>query len=250
MKSHNLQSDMLIIKRALIFALSYFILFNTSIILYKYSYYKGGAEAAFIELGKESIYILFMLTISFLGFSLNNILFKIYSLFLFGSGALVSYFIYTMKILPTKAIVKAFFDVESVEAYELVSIKLILWIIVSIWACIYLLRKFDGKENSNNASMIIMFLLLILSIANIITPFYRVFNTYLPINYMHNSYHYFLKRFNATEKIDISMNNHFQDNAPNDLKAVFVIGESARSDHFALAGYEHDTNPLLSKKKA
>lgn len=250
MKSHNLQSDISIIKRALIFALCYFVLFDTSIILYKYSYYKGGAEAAFMELGKESLYILLILTISFLGFSINNVLFKIYSMFLFVSGALVSYFVYTMKILPTKAIVKAFFDVESIEAYEIVSIKLILWIIVSIGACLYLFKKFDAKENSNNTSMIIMFLFLVLSIANIITPFYRVFTTYLPINYMHNSYHYFLNRFSAAEKIDITMNNHFEDNACEDLKAIFVVGESARADHFAFAGYNRNTNPLLSKKKA
>ena len=198
MKSHNIQSDISTIKTAVIFALGYFLLFDTSIIMYKYTYYKGGAELAFVELLKESIYIIVMLIATFIGFSVNNILFKIYSLFLYTTGALVSYFIYTMNVLPTKQIVKTFFDVESVEAYELVSIKLVIWIILSIWVCIYLLRKFDAKPNPNKLSVVVMFLLFILSIANIITPFYRVFTTHLPVNYLHNSYYYFLERYSAS----------------------------------------------------
>lgn len=250
MKSHNIQSDMSTIKSAFIMSLGFFVLFNTSILLYKYSYYKSGAEKAFIELFKESLYILVMLTISFIGFSINNMLFRIYSIFLYASGALTSYFVYTMKILPTKQIVKAFFDVESVEAYELVSIKMVAWLILSIIACIYLLKKFEAKQNSNKASIAIMFIFFILSIANIITPFYRVFTTYLPINYLHNSYHYFLDTFSNAEKIDITKGNNFSNLDDENMLAILVIGESARSDHFSLAGYNRETNPLLSKKKA
>lgn len=249
MKSHNIQSDISTIKSAMILALGYFVLFDTSILLYKYTYYKGGAELALVELFKESLYVFVMLSFSFIGFSINNILFKVYALFLYTTGALTSYFVYTMKILPTKQIVKAFFDVESVEAYELVSIKMVIWIILSIWACLYLLRKYDPKQNSNKFSIVIMFMLFILSIANVITPFYRIFTSYMPVNYLHNSYHYFLDRFSKAEKLDITQENRFSNGENDNLLAILVIGESASARNFALAGYNRDTNPLLLKKK-
>lgn len=249
MKSHNIQSDISTIKSAMVLALGYFVLFDTSILLYKYSYYKGGAELAFLELLKESLYVYVMLTFSFIGFSINNVLFKVYALFLYSTGALASYFVYTIKVLPSKQIVKAFFDVESVEAYELVSIKLVIWVILSIWACIYLLKKFNPKQNSNKFSIVVMFMLFILSIANIITPFYRVFTTYLPINYLNNSYHYFLERFSNADRLDITKENRFTNGENDNLLAILVIGESASARNFALAGYERDTNPLLIKKK-
>lgn len=250
MKSHNIQSDMSTIKRAFIFSLSFFLLFNTSIIIYRYGYFKGGNGLAIVELLKESIYIIIMLTCSFLGFSINNILFKTYALFMFVTGALASYFTYSMNILPTKQIVKSFFDVESVEAYELVSLKLVIWVIISIYACLYLLRKYDAKPSSSKLSTVTMFMLFILSIANIITPFYKIFTNYMPINYLHNSYHYFLDRFAGVDMMDFTLNHQFKNQDNDDVKAILVIGESARSDHFALGSYSRDTNPLLSKKKA
>ncbi len=245
MKLLRMQSDLSIIKRALVLSLGYFILFNTSVLLYKYSYYKAGESLALAELCKESLYVCLMLFLSFLGFSINNILFKIYSLFLYLTGAFVSYYIYAMNILPTKHMVKAFFDVESVEAYELVSIKMIAWVVICLAVCIYLLRRFDAKETSNSLSKALLYLFFIASIANVITPFYRVFNSYLPIEYLHNSYHYFLERFSSHKRTDITMEHNFTEKAPDDLIAVLVIGESARYDHFSLNGYPRQTNPRL-----
>jgi glucan phosphoethanolaminetransferase (alkaline phosphatase superfamily) len=245
MKSMNLQSDISIAKRALVLTAVYFLLFNGSMLLYKFSYYKAGNSLAFVELSKESLYVLVMLFLSFLGFSINNILLKIYSIFLYSTGAFVSYYIYAMKILPTKQMVKAVFDVESLEAYEVVSLKMILWVIISLVICIYLLRKLDTKEISSKVTKFLLFILFIGSIANIITPFYRVFTSHLPINYLHNTYHYFLDRFDIRDRADISQNNSFASKAPNDLVVVLVIGESARYDHLGINGYKRDTTPRL-----
>ncbi|MGV2432500.1 MAG UNVERIFIED_CONTAM: sulfatase-like hydrolase/transferase [Rickettsiaceae bacterium] len=231
----------------MVIALVYFLLFNSSILIYKYSYYKAGASLALIELSKESLYIFIMLCLSLLGFSINNMLFKIYSIFLYSTGALVSYYVYAMKILPTKQVVKAFFDVESVEAYELVSIKMIGWVILSIVICLYLLKMLEAQETKNKISKGIICLLFILSIANIITPFYRVFQTYLPINYLNNSYHYFIDRYTSKDKVNIVLENKFSSNAKDDLIAVLVIGESARYENFSLNNYKRDTNPNLTK---
>jgi len=168
---------------------------------------------------------------------------------LYITGALVSYYVYVLKVLPNKHIVKAFFDVESVEAYELVSIKLIIWILISCAICVYLLRKYNAADPSNSLSRFVCFVLLFASIANVITPFYRVFTGYLPINYLHNSYEYFLHKFTDHTKSDISDKYSYVNNAPEDLIAVLVIGESARSDHFSLNGYKRITTPRLSEIK-
>ena len=204
MKSPLAQLDTSVIKQAFILSIVYFLLFDTSILLYKYDHYKAGEEIAYAELFKESCYVFLMIFASFVGFSINSILLKIYAFFLYASSALVSYYIYSLKILPNKQVVKAFFDVESVEAYEIVSIKLIAWILAACAICIYLLRKYNAKDPSSGLSKFICFVLLFASIANVITPFYRLFSTYLPVNYMHNSYEYFLHKFTDHEKTDIA----------------------------------------------
>ena len=243
------QLDTSILKQSFVLTLVYFLLFDTAILIYKYDHYKAGKELAYIELFKESCYILLMIFVSFVGFSINNILFKIYSFFLYATSALVSYYIYALKVLPNKHIVKSFFDVESIEAYELVSIKLIAWILISCAICIYLLRRYNATDPSRSLSKLLCFILLFASIANIITPFYRVFPSYMPINYLHNSYEYFLHKFTDHTKADISTQYNFTNDSSEDLIAVLVIGESARYDHFSLNSYERITNPRLSRIK-
>ena len=247
MKPSLPQLDTSILKQAFILTLVYFLLFDTSILLYKYDHYKAGHSLAYIELFKESCYIFLMIFAGFIGFSINNILLKIYAFFLYASGAMVSYYIYALKILPNKQIVKAFFDAESIEAYEHISIKLIAWILITCSICIYILRKYNTKDPASSFSKFLCFILLFGSIANIATPFYRVFVSHLPINYLHNSYEYFLHKLTDHDKSDVTDKYSFKSDAASDLIAVLVIGESARSDHFSLNGYNRPTTPRLSK---
>lgn len=246
MKPSMPQLDMSVIKQAFMLTIVYFLLFDSAMILYKYNHYKAGSSLAYVELFKESIYVLLMIFVGFVGFSINNVLLKIYAFFLYASGAMVSYYIYALKIIPNQQIVKAFFDVESVEAYEHISIKLVLWIIIGCAACIYILRKYNTKDPVGSFSKFLCFIMLFWSIANIITPFYRVFTSHLPINYLHNSYEYFLHKFTPHRKSDINDKFSFKSAAPDDLIAVLIIGESARDDHFSLNGYQRTTNPLMS----
>lgn len=190
MKSHNLQSDISYIKRAFILSLAYCVLFNSSVFIYKYS---QGSD--FDELFWEGIYVGGMLGISFLGFSINNMLLKVYSYFLYVTGAIASYYIYFENILPTKRHVGNFLSIGSIDDYDNLSLKMVLWVIFSIWACFYLLRKFDAKDNSNRLSVGLMFVFLILSIANIITPFCKDCIHYLPLEYLNNGYHYLLNEY-------------------------------------------------------
>ena len=212
MKPSLPQLDTYVLKQAFILTLVYFLLFDTSILLYKYDHYKAGKELAYAELFKESCYVFIMIFASFVGFSINNILLKIYAFFLYATGAMVSYYVYALKIIPNKQIVKSFFDVESVETYEHVSIKLIAWILLGCSVCIYILRKYNAKDPTGGFSKFLCFVLLFVSVANIATPFYRVFTSHLPVNYLHNSYEYFLDKFTDHDKSDItdkySFNSH------------------------------------------
>jgi|GEM_PF-4103290 len=203
MKSHNIQSDISTLKRALLFALVYFVLFNSSVVLYN----TDNGHLPLTEIGYECLYVYIMLTLNFVGFSINNVLFAIYSVFIYSTGALASYFIYSSGTLPTKRVIADFLDISSLFEYDLISIKLVLWLILSIWLCIYLLKKYDAKPNQNKASVVTIFMLFILSIANIITPFMQEFKTYLPVNYLHNSYHYFLDSYSISSKTDIARDN-------------------------------------------
>lgn len=190
MKSHNLQSDISYIKRALVLSIGYFVLFNTSVVMYK-----SAQGSSFGDLFWEGFYISAMLALSFLGFSINNMLLKVYSYFLYVTGAMTSYYIYFEDIMPTKKRIGNFFEVDSIDDYDNLSLKMVIWVIFSIWACFYLLKRFDAKDNSNRISVGLMFVFLILSVANIITPFCKDCMLYLPLEYLHNGYYYLFNEY-------------------------------------------------------
>lgn len=190
MKTKLPKPDQGIIIQSLILAFIYFALFNTAILIYEFNNIKGDFISQFDF--NQSLYVFLMIFLTFIGFSINNVLFKIYTIFLYFTGALVSYYIYFMDILPDYKAIETFFNLDS---YEMVSIKLILWILFALALCAYLLSKLTPKEPIALSSKLLCYLFLFLAIANIITPFHSSFKHYLPINYLHNAYEYFLSRY-------------------------------------------------------
>lgn len=239
------QLDISLIKISLIFALIYCMLFNSAVFIYKFDYYKVTAFKAILELGKDFVYIYLTLFIFFFGLTINRVVFILGSLFLFLTGALASYYLYFFRIAPTTEIIHAFFGTELNEAYELASIKLIVWLLFSIFVCIYTIRHFKLNNTSLFVTKLLSALCLLLLLNSIIAPPYRILTSYFPIQYLHNSYLYFFKAQQLSHKIDISKQFTFIDNSPQEITGVLVIGESARFDHFGINGYPRDTTPYL-----
>jgi glucan phosphoethanolaminetransferase (alkaline phosphatase superfamily) len=233
-------------KNLLAFSVAYFILCNTASLLYRFSIYQSeGSFLPALELMKDSVYILIFLCILFVGLSINNIFFRITSLFLFVSGAIASYYLYLFKIQPSVRVLTAVFNVQSRDFIELINVKLFLWVsfVIVVW---YFLTKKYIFYPQKLGGYIFAILCLLVSIHNFIDPYYRVLRTYFPSQYLNNFYIYTLDRLNQREQFDISTLD-FRDNSASDLVVVLVIGESARYDRFGINGYHRNTTPKLQE---
>ena len=239
------QLDTKLVKIALIFAFIYCLLFNSSVLIYKFDYYKISVFRACIELFKDFIYIYISLFIIFFGLTINRLLFIIGTIFLFITGSVASYYLYCFKITPTKEMMEAFFCTDMNEAYELISTRLIVWMTFSLFIAIYTIKHFAVHGTKLFVTKLLSAVCIFIMINNIISPQYKLLNSYFPIQYLHNSYLYIFKGTSTSAKIDLNKKFSFQDNSSEGIIGILVIGESARFDHFGINGYERDTTPYL-----
>ncbi|MFK7967618.1 MAG: phosphoethanolamine transferase [Rickettsiaceae bacterium] len=241
------QLDMSLIKTSLIFALIYGLMFNTSVILHKYEYYQASFFNAIFELLKQFIYSYIVTLIFFLGLSIHRLLFISGSIFLFITGAVASYYLFYLGIAPTEKMMPAIYGTGVSEISELISTRIIIWVIFSLSICIFCIKHFNPQTSKSFLSKILMALCLFLAINNIIFPQFKILNTYFPIQYLHNSYSYFFGskdhvRQDISKKFDFKITNN-----TDDIVGVLVIGESARYSNFGINGYERDTTPNLKE---
>lgn len=243
------QLDISLIKTSFIFALMYCLLFNSAVTLYKFDYYKVSIIKAIFELLKEFIYIYLAVVVTFLGLGIHRIVFLVGSVVLFLTGAIASYYLFFFKIAPTAMMMPSFYGTDFNEAYELLSVRLIIWIIFSLSLCLYSFKYFKVETPKLFIMKIISAICLLLMINNIISPQFRVLKTYFPIQYLHNSYNYFFGAGHNEARADISKLFKFELSSNDDITGILVIGESARYDHFGINGYERETTPALRELK-
>jgi len=239
--------DINLIKASLVFAILYCVLFNSAVFIYKFQYVQSDILQALLELTKDFVYNLVVLYIIFFGLTVYRWLFIIAALFLFITGALASYYLFFFSISPTLSIMPSIFGTDSTEVYELVSARVIVWLVFSASICIYSIKYFNIQTTKLFFTRISAAVCLLIVINNIIAPKFSFVRSYFPIQYLHNSYIHF---FGQTEedyiKEDISDKYTFIDSSDEDVIGVLVIGESARYGNFGINGYQRDTTPKLS----
>ena len=212
--------------------------------LFKFEYYKADIVRAVLELVKDGFYIFLASFIIFFGLSCNRLLLFLGSIFLFASGAFASYALYFFKARPTEQMLRTMFENDIAESYEMLSIKLIIWILLSIAICLGILLYYTKEKLQPR---VLTTLCLMLFVYNIYHPHYKILNAYFPIQYLHNGYLYISSKFHVIHKLDISEKFDFVSKADDDLVGVLVIGESARFDHFSINGYNRETTPTLAQ---
>lgn len=240
------------IKSSLILALVYCALFNSAVFIFKFDHYKASFLRGMLELVKDFCYIYAYSCIIFLALCIHKAVLRISVLFLFITSAIASYYLFFFKIQPTKNIIGSVFSTNINELYELLSLKLIIWICCSTFIAIYILRRSYINDNNSYNSKSYLYKLLpiicfLLFIVSIIRPPFKMLQNYFPLQYLHNTYLVFAPSFDNRNfsKRDISKEYDFIDNSDPDVIGVLVIGESARFDHFGLNGYKRDTTPYL-----
>jgi glucan phosphoethanolaminetransferase (alkaline phosphatase superfamily) len=242
-KSHL---DITLLRSSLIFALIYCVLFNSPVFIYKFEYYQASILTAILELVKDFVYLVISLFLFFFGLALHRVLFIVGSLILFITGALASYYLFFFSISPTPGMMPSLFGTNPTEAYELISARIIVWLVFSIGICLYSIKHFNIQTTKMFFSRILSAICLLLIVINIINPKFSFLKTYFPMQYLHNSYVFFVGKSNKYVREDISSKYTFVDSEEG-VVGVLVIGESARYSNFAVNGYERNTTPLLSK---
>jgi glucan phosphoethanolaminetransferase (alkaline phosphatase superfamily) len=246
-KSIQKQLDVSLVSTALTFALIYCLMFNTSVVLYKYEYYQVSFVSAVFELLKQFIYTYIATFIFFFGLAIHRLIFIIGSIFLFFTGAIASYYLFYLGVAPTEKMMPAIYGTEISEISELISTRVIIWIIFSLSICIFGIKHFNPQTTKSFFSRMLTALCLFVAINNIISPQFKILKSYFPIQYLHNSYVYFFGNKDHVRQ-DISKKFSFQIiNNKEDIAGVLVIGESARYSNFGINGYERDTTPNLKK---
>lgn len=241
------QLDINLLNTALVFSLIYHVMFNGAVILHRYAYYEGSGFFAITALLSESAYVYINCFVVFLGLLISRYTFIIGSIFLFLTGAAASYYLSCFKIAPTETVIPAIYGTNTSEIFELVSIRIVIWMMFSLSIALFGIRYFNPNTAKTPLSWIICTICFVVLIINVISPRYRVLKNYFPLQYLHNSYNYFFAT-NDYEKVDISKNFHFTDKGnEDDIIGVLVIGESSRYTNFGVNGYERDTTPYLSK---
>ena len=208
--------------------------------------------------------------------SINKLLVRIITIPLVLLSSAFLYFILFYKIKIYPPVMTAIFETETTEAFELLSLNLILWLsIFGLFPSYLILKLTKNIHTSKKPRLILHASLILIAIAlyfnlggsytisrahaksfknsnPLLHPSY-VFNKYLPFSYIYNTKLHLARSINyiTQKKKDITAEHSFTLDTKKNKNSLFVliIGESARSDRFSLNGYKKPTNPLLSKRK-
>lgn len=236
-----------VIKISVIFALLYCFLFNSAIFVYKFEYYQANILTGVLELVKDFIYNFITLFLFFFGLSFYRYLFIVGAVFLFITGAVSSYYLFFLGVSPSLAIMPAIFGTHSTEAMELVSLRLVIWCVLSFIICGYFMWRYMPSKPLSLLTRILTFTCLIFIFSNVVSPKYSFLKSYFPIQYLHNAYIYLFAQDKDFIKEDISLKYEYKDSSDEDVVGVLVLGESARYSNWGINGYERDTTPNLNK---
>ena len=218
--------------------------------------------------------ILFILIISVLNIFYSLIIWKKYNKFiviiLFLINSSILYLMNTFNIAIDYAMVINFFETNVNEASSFLNYKLYVYIFLAgIIPSIYVYKTTVNYETDFLKEKIKIFISSLTISLFIIGPCYlykpaflfirhnqKIITYLLPVNYISAYIDYNVKsfkkyKFSKKKKFNITDDAVLIRKSKNNKKnlVVFVIGESARADHFSLNGYNRETNYFLNKYK-
>lgn len=183
-------------------------------------------------------------------------------------GGFISFYAMRFGVVFDTEMWRNVFQTNLNEATDLLSLNLLIHFCLFIAIPIFLIKYFKFKIKDSfkerllsRATIMLISILLILSgswiasshtadflrnhksLRYLNTPSYGIFNL---IKFSYDSI--FLNRSFKDENYSIKVEEHHVPLEREEL-IVFVVGETARYDHFGINGYERDTTPNLSKLK-
>ena len=172
----------------------YCLLFNTPVFLNNFKHYDTSLIGNIVESCKDFILVYSFLFIMFFGLTIHRKVFIVSTFALFTSGAVASYNLFFYYNVPSKENVRYFFSIDPSKIAQYLSVRLIIWIIFSIFVAIYTMRHFKVETTSLFFSRLLSALCLLFTLNCITVPPYKLLKTYFPISYLSNIYQHFSKQ--------------------------------------------------------
>ena len=176
--------------------------------------------------------------------SLFKILFKVVFSLLFLVLGLLSFWVYSIDISVSSALVYAVLTTKPYVVKDLISVQLIFFILVLIGVLFFIFKYYDKLEKKQGFKVF-----LPISVGLFCLFFWadhvrlKSFSTKLPY-----SLFYSLIAYSGQEKLPLKSIKKSNYRGDEDVKVVLVLGESVRADHLQLNGYSRRTTPKLSNR--
>jgi len=161
-------------------------------------------------------------------------------------NSVLAFFRYTANVSLTPMLVDASLHNDLRSSLDLVSVKLILYVIINlaVSAC-FIFYRFRKVKRTLPLFHLVQSIIIIILFTTFISGFIRPISERLPyITY------FATKKYLDGREIVHNIRPSISDDAksPEDsLVVVLVIGEALRPDHLSLNGYKRETTPMLSK---
>ena len=251
-------------QKIIFFTAAYFVIFVNFTFFTKLNEFANAENNSLIVF--TAPFILFLILV----FALNVIslltykyTFKALLIVLITTAAISSYFMNTFSTVIDKDMIANVFQTDKAEAFDLVTLKLIAYILFLCILPSMLLARYKIEYKSYKREVLnrlfVIFAVLLLVGASYMTfsknysSFFRnhgELRYYLNPSYPIYSFVKFVKREFQVPKTIIPIANDANIKQTDSKKRlfVFVVGETARAANFSLNGYERDTNPLLREQ--
>ncbi|MBW1297561.1 phosphoethanolamine transferase [Aquimarina litoralis] len=178
--------------------------------------------------------------------SLSKIVFKLLFSLLFLVLGGISFWIYSIDISVSTALIHAILTTKSYIVRDLISVEFILFLFL-LAVVLFLVFKFYNKIEKRKGFQFFLPLSIGLICLFFVADKLRLksFSTKLPYSLFYSTIAYMGEEDIPLKKIEKSSSLFLE----NDITVVFILGESVRADHLSLNGYKRNTTPKLAKRK-
>lgn len=179
------------LKASLSFAIIYCLMFNGSIFFYKFNNYNVGTASLLFMIAQDFLFTTTALFVFFFGFTLHDLLFRLFSLAMFATGAFVSYHMYAYEANLTQRLITSLYGNNIIESYKFLSIRLVIWVIFSIGICYSAIRHFKVGTPPQFFTKLLCGLCLFLFANCIISPPFEFLEEYFPTQHLNSLYQFY-----------------------------------------------------------
>ena len=197
-----------------------------------------------------STYLLHLLVLQFTVFgflyllALSRWVFVLLFPIIFIILSLAGYFVYFQDIAISHSVIRATMETKPDIALELLSWPLMLYVSLAFTAVFLIVKLRLKTQHPFRSPLTILALIGIVGFYALENYKYGILTRRLPYNIQVATSEYFNENKLALHAVKQELKSN-----SNEIKVVFVLGETVRADHMQLNGYKRNTNPLLSKRR-